>query len=118
GAQDLRRARPRGAGRAPARSHRVDRSVQPLAGRLHGRAQRVPRDRDHAALTNVVHPHTTRKDRAMRHTARSTTVIRLGVLLFGAAAIFGVATSPQAGEMHHTVVPADAVTWGPAPPSL
>lgn len=54
----------------------------------------------------------------MRHAARSTTVIRLGVLLFGAAAIFGVATSPQAGEMHHTVVPADAVTWGPAPPSL
>ena len=54
----------------------------------------------------------------MTHATRSTAAIRLGVLLFGAAAIFGAATRPQAGEMHHTVVPADAVTWGPAPPSL
>ena len=51
GAQDLRRARTRGASGAPARSHGVDRSVQPLGGRLDGRTQRVPRDRDHSALT-------------------------------------------------------------------
>ena len=53
GAQDLRRARTRGAGGAPARSHGVDRSVQPLGGRHDGRAQRVPRDRDHAALSSA-----------------------------------------------------------------
>ncbi|HEX2116770.1 MAG TPA: cupin domain-containing protein [Alphaproteobacteria bacterium] len=28
------------------------------------------------------------------------------------------AVSAQAGDMHHTVVPADQVKWGPAPPSL
>ena len=52
GAQDLRRARAGGAGGAPARPPGADRSVQPLGGRHHGRAQRVPRDRDHAALKN------------------------------------------------------------------
>jgi quercetin dioxygenase-like cupin family protein len=45
----------------------------------------------------------------MRHTA--------SVLLFGAA-IFGAAMPLHADNMHHTVVHADAVTWGPAPPSL
>jgi quercetin dioxygenase-like cupin family protein len=32
-------------------------------------------------------------------------------IVWGAAAL-------HAGEAHHTVVPADAVKWGPAPPSL
>lgn len=35
-----------------------------------------------------------------------------------AVAILGVATSLHAAEGHHTVVSADAVKWGPAPPSL
>src|SRR5688500_5464437 len=35
-----------------------------------------------------------------------------------AAAILGVATPLQASDQHHTVVPADSVKWGPAPPSL
>jgi quercetin dioxygenase-like cupin family protein len=38
-------------------------------------------------------------------------------LSIGAAATFGAAAQ-QHGEHHHTVVPAEAVKWGPAPPSL
>ncbi len=34
------------------------------------------------------------------------------------AAILVAATQAQAVEGHHTVVPADEVKWGPAPPSL
>jgi quercetin dioxygenase-like cupin family protein len=50
----------------------------------------------------------------MRHITRFTTIISL----LAVVAIIGTATPPQASDMHHTVVPADAVTWGPAPPSL
>jgi len=50
----------------------------------------------------------------MRHAP--AIAIRLVALALGAA-IFG-ATPLQAAEQHHTVVPADAVKWGPAPPSL
>jgi quercetin dioxygenase-like cupin family protein len=39
-------------------------------------------------------------------------------LCFGAAAIFCILPQAQAAETHHAVVPADSVTWGPAPPSL
>lgn len=35
-----------------------------------------------------------------------------------AGAIVGSAILLHAGELHHTVVRGDAVTWGPAPPSL
>ena len=54
----------------------------------------------------------------MKHAARSIAVVRLVALSLGFAAIFGAATQPHAGEQHHTVVPGDAVKWGPAPPSL
>ena len=54
----------------------------------------------------------------MTHAKRSMNVVYLAALVVGAAAIFGVATSPQAAGPHHTVVPANAVKWGPAPPSL
>ena len=47
-------------------------------------------------------------------TYRST----LLALALGCAAIFAGAAQPQASEPHHTVVLGDAVTWGPAPPSL
>jgi quercetin dioxygenase-like cupin family protein len=45
---------------------------------------------------------------------------RLAALSLGAAAIIGTATLVPAAEQHqhHTVVAADAVKWGPAPPSL
>jgi quercetin dioxygenase-like cupin family protein len=49
-----------------------------------------------------------------KSTSRSTL---LGLWL-GCAAIFGGTAQLQAAEAHHTVVPADAVKWGPAPPSL
>jgi quercetin dioxygenase-like cupin family protein len=39
-------------------------------------------------------------------------------LSFGAAAILGAAVPIQATEAHHTVVPGDAITFGPAPASL
>ncbi|CAG1018860.1 hypothetical protein BURC_03683 [Burkholderiaceae bacterium] len=44
----------------------------------------------------------------------------LGLLASSAAAlaILGVSTSLHAADGHHTVVSADAVKWGPAPPSL
>src|SRR5262245_51716055 len=38
-------------------------------------------------------------------------------LSLGVAVVWGSAAL-HAGEAHHTVVPADAVKWGPAPPSL
>jgi quercetin dioxygenase-like cupin family protein len=43
--------------------------------------------------------------------------LRLAALSLGAV-ICGVAVQAQAAEAHHTVVSADAVKWGPAPPSL
>lgn len=54
----------------------------------------------------------------MKLTTSAIVVTRLIVLSLGAAAIFGVAMPLQAAEPHHTVVAADAVKWGPAPPSL
>ena len=54
----------------------------------------------------------------MKYAARSIAVIRLVALSLGSAAIFGAAMQSQAAEQHHTVVPGDAVKWGPAPPSL
>jgi quercetin dioxygenase-like cupin family protein len=54
----------------------------------------------------------------MKQAARSAIVVRLVAFSLGATAIFGVATPLPAAEQHHTVVPADAVKWGPAPPSL
>src|SRR6185295_3495462 len=44
-------------------------------------------------------------------------VIRLLTML-GAAAIMSVVAAPQAAAQHHTIVSADDVKWGPAPPSL
>jgi quercetin dioxygenase-like cupin family protein len=54
----------------------------------------------------------------MTHAGRSLTVIRLAALTLGLGAALAIAPSPDAGELHHTVVPASAVAWGPAPPSL
>src|SRR5262245_52732818 len=50
----------------------------------------------------------------MTDTMRSAVIISL-MLALGAAVI---ALQAHAAEPHHTVVPGDAVTWGPAPPSL
>jgi quercetin dioxygenase-like cupin family protein len=47
-----------------------------------------------------------------------STAAGLVALLLGLATILGTASTPEASEMHHTVVRGDAVTWGPAPPSL
>jgi len=54
----------------------------------------------------------------MKHATRSTAIIGLLPLSLGAAAIFGALPSLQAADPHHTVVPGNAVKWGPAPPSL
>jgi quercetin dioxygenase-like cupin family protein len=51
----------------------------------------------------------------MKHAPRSA--IRLAALSLGAA-ILAVAAPLKAAEQHHTVISADAVKWGPAPPSL
>lgn len=53
----------------------------------------------------------------MTRFTHSTGLNRLAALSLGAAAIIAAA-SVQAHEPHHTIVPADAVKWGPAPPSL
>lgn len=39
-------------------------------------------------------------------------------LSLGAVTMLGVLPELRAAEPHHTVVPGDAVKWGPAPPSL
>ena len=54
----------------------------------------------------------------MKPASHSAITVRLAALSLGTAAVFGIATSLQAAESHHTVVSADAITWGPAPPSL
>jgi quercetin dioxygenase-like cupin family protein len=46
-----------------------------------------------------------------------TAVVAL-TLSLGAVALAGAVGSASAAEQHHTVIPADAVQWGPAPPSL
>jgi quercetin dioxygenase-like cupin family protein len=56
----------------------------------------------------------TGKEPAMNRASRSVVI----ALSLGAAAILGAVTPAHAAEAHHTVVPADAITWGPAPPSL
>ena len=40
------------------------------------------------------------------------------IVALSLAAIFGAVAPAQGAEAHHTVVPGDAITWGPAPPSL
>jgi quercetin dioxygenase-like cupin family protein len=54
----------------------------------------------------------------MRRPQRSATAVRLAILLLGAAAIPSAVMPAQSAEHHHTAVHADAVQWGPAPPSL
>lgn len=54
----------------------------------------------------------------MKPSSRFALAIPLTALLLGIAAVLGAAAQPHAGEKHHTVVPGDTVTWGPAPPSL
>ena len=54
----------------------------------------------------------------MSSAAHSLAVMRLLVLSLGLTLIFGAAAPVPAAGQHHTVVPADAVTWGAAPPSL
>ena len=47
----------------------------------------------------------------MRHAHATTIGLMLGAAMF-------VTTQAHAAEAHHTVVPANEVKWGPAPPSL
>lgn len=54
----------------------------------------------------------------MKHASHSAIAVRLVALSLGAGTIFSLVTPLQAAEAHHTVVSADAITWGPAPPSL
>jgi hypothetical protein len=48
---------------------------------------------------------------------RHAFAVRLAAICIGAA-MLGVSPQPHAADTHHTVVAADAVKWGPAPPSL
>jgi quercetin dioxygenase-like cupin family protein len=50
----------------------------------------------------------------MKHASRPIVI----ALALGAVSILGAAAHAQGGDLHHTVVPGDAITWGPAPPSL
>jgi quercetin dioxygenase-like cupin family protein len=54
----------------------------------------------------------------MKLSARFPAVIRLIAVSFGASSILSTAVQLQAAEPRHTVVRADAVKWGAAPPSL
>jgi quercetin dioxygenase-like cupin family protein len=49
---------------------------------------------------------------------RTLAVVRLIALGLVSAAVVGAATPSSATGQHHTVVRGDAITWGPAPPSL
>jgi quercetin dioxygenase-like cupin family protein len=54
----------------------------------------------------------------MTHATHSLFAVPLVALSLASAAILGAAPPAPAAEQHHTVVPGDAVKWGPAPPSL
>lgn len=54
----------------------------------------------------------------MNHATGSIVTTRLVALALGAVALFSLAAASPAAAQHHTVVAGDAVTWGPAPPSL
>jgi quercetin dioxygenase-like cupin family protein len=54
----------------------------------------------------------------MKFATLSTGAASVVALVLGSAAIVVTAAPPHAAESHHTVVAADAVKWGPAPPSL
>ena len=55
----------------------------------------------------------------MISTRHSRLFVRILAVSLGMAALVLALTQPQAAEQHHhTVVSGDAVTWGPAPPSL
>jgi quercetin dioxygenase-like cupin family protein len=54
----------------------------------------------------------------MTRTMHSKLVLRLAALSLGCAAVLGTGQALPASDKHHTVVSADAVQWGPAPPSL
>ncbi len=49
----------------------------------------------------------------MKHASRPIVI----ALALGAVSILGAAHA-QGGDLHHTVVPGNAITWGQAPPSL
>ena len=75
----------------------LDRSVQPLGGRLHGRAQRVPRDRDHPALTD---PDRTRKERPCDAQSRQSPCRQpCSPASFGASADVITDWNAKAGEL-------------------
>lgn len=54
----------------------------------------------------------------MKCNKRSAVFIGLLSISLGSAAILGALSPLEASDWHHTVVPGDAVSWGPAPPSL
>lgn len=54
----------------------------------------------------------------MKHAKHSIAVMPLIALSLGSAAILGATAQAQTAEPHHTMVPGDAVEWGPGPPSL
>src|SRR5688500_720690 len=55
----------------------------------------------------------------MKQSIRLGATIPIAILfLAGAAALFGAMAQPHVSDQHHTVVSADTVKWGPAPPSL
>ena len=56
--------------------------------------------------------------RLMKIPAHSLRFARHAATAIGIAAGLGAMLPVLAAETHHTVVPADAVQWGPAPPSL
>ena len=53
----------------------------------------------------------------MSHVTHPFLATRLATLVMFLA-LFGTTTQSGAAEQHHTFVPAGAVTWGPAPPSV
>jgi quercetin dioxygenase-like cupin family protein len=50
----------------------------------------------------------------MNHAPHSIAII----LMLGATSMLGPVAPTRAAEAHHTVVPGDADSWGPGPPSL
>lgn len=54
----------------------------------------------------------------MKYFTRSTVIVPATALALGSAVILGAVVQAQPHQSHHTIVLADAIQWGPAPPSL
>ena len=99
-----------------ARPHGADRPVQPLGRRHHGRAERVPRNRHHAALIEVVRARGTHHVSTWRRT-RHETRYRVRPAVVRSAALSLAAARRRCSPPARCKPPSRITPWCPPTPS-